>query len=173
MPVSCKPTGVEPTTFPTKPHAKFGENRKELRTKLFNSRSVKTHRQKKWLEGLCIALLKTLLVFVFDLIILHCQLMNCYLVKKVMTEHDCHHDVALWSVSWRVWQVIGLVENQSDWYLGKLWRNHRPGLRWYDNDLLCISVHSLCLQCFDAVGWASGRAPSPQNWLMMWWLDCL
>ena len=25
-----------------------------------------------------------------------------------------------------VWQVIGLVENQSDWYLGKLWRNHRP-----------------------------------------------
>lgn len=23
-------------------------------------------------------------------------------------------------------QVIGLVENQSDWYLGNLWRNHRP-----------------------------------------------
>lgn len=23
-------------------------------------------------------------------------------------------------------QVIGLVENQSDWYLGKLWRNHKP-----------------------------------------------
>ncbi|XP_070283968.1 xylosyl- and glucuronyltransferase LARGE2 isoform X3 [Myotis yumanensis] len=23
-------------------------------------------------------------------------------------------------------QVIGLVENQSDWYLGNLWRNHKP-----------------------------------------------
>ncbi|XP_029771397.1 LARGE xylosyl- and glucuronyltransferase 2 [Suricata suricatta] len=23
-------------------------------------------------------------------------------------------------------QVIGLVENQSDWYLGNIWRNHRP-----------------------------------------------
>ncbi|KAL3842467.1 hypothetical protein ACJMK2_020489 [Sinanodonta woodiana] len=23
-------------------------------------------------------------------------------------------------------QVIGLVENQSDWYLGKLWKNHQP-----------------------------------------------
>lgn len=23
-------------------------------------------------------------------------------------------------------QAIGLVENQSDWYLGNLWRNHRP-----------------------------------------------
>ncbi|XP_045413869.1 LARGE xylosyl- and glucuronyltransferase 2 [Lemur catta] len=23
-------------------------------------------------------------------------------------------------------QVIGLVENQSDWYLGNLWKNHRP-----------------------------------------------
>ena len=23
-------------------------------------------------------------------------------------------------------QTLGLVENQSDWYLGKLWRNHRP-----------------------------------------------
>lgn len=22
--------------------------------------------------------------------------------------------------------MIGLVENQSDWYLGKLWKNHRP-----------------------------------------------
>ena len=24
------------------------------------------------------------------------------------------------------WQALGLVENQSDWYLGKLWKNHRP-----------------------------------------------
>ena len=23
-------------------------------------------------------------------------------------------------------QVLGLVENQSDWYLGNLWKNHRP-----------------------------------------------
>lgn len=23
-------------------------------------------------------------------------------------------------------QLIGLVENQSDWYLGNLWKNHRP-----------------------------------------------
>lgn len=33
---------------------------------------------------------------------------------------------------WRIFhkfapkQAIGLVENQSDWYLGKLWKNHRP-----------------------------------------------
>ena len=25
-----------------------------------------------------------------------------------------------------VFQAIGLVENQSDWYLGKLWKNHQP-----------------------------------------------
>lgn len=23
-------------------------------------------------------------------------------------------------------EAIGLVENQSDWYLGKLWKNYRP-----------------------------------------------
>ena len=23
-------------------------------------------------------------------------------------------------------KAIGLVENQSDWYLGKLWKNHKP-----------------------------------------------
>lgn len=23
-------------------------------------------------------------------------------------------------------EALGLVENQSDWYLGRLWRNHRP-----------------------------------------------
>ena len=23
-------------------------------------------------------------------------------------------------------EVIGLVENQSDWYLGNLWKNHKP-----------------------------------------------
>lgn len=22
--------------------------------------------------------------------------------------------------------MIGLVENQSDWYLGNLWKNHKP-----------------------------------------------
>ena len=22
--------------------------------------------------------------------------------------------------------MIGLVENQSDWYLGKIWKNHKP-----------------------------------------------
>ncbi|XP_015766293.1 PREDICTED: glycosyltransferase-like protein LARGE1 [Acropora digitifera] len=33
---------------------------------------------------------------------------------------------------WRIFdqltgkQAVGLVENQSDWYLGKLWRNHKP-----------------------------------------------
>uniref|UniRef100_A0A8B9ZJ37 LARGE xylosyl- and glucuronyltransferase 2 n=1 Tax=Anas platyrhynchos TaxID=8839 RepID=A0A8B9ZJ37_ANAPL len=27
---------------------------------------------------------------------------------------------------WAYKQVIGLVENQSDWYLGNLWKNHRP-----------------------------------------------
>lgn len=23
-------------------------------------------------------------------------------------------------------QALGLVENQSDWYLGKLWKKHKP-----------------------------------------------
>ncbi|XP_056657863.1 xylosyl- and glucuronyltransferase LARGE2 isoform X2 [Monodelphis domestica] len=38
-------------------------------------------------------------------------------------------DIAdLWAVFARFSdkQVIGLVENQSDWYLGNLWKNHRP-----------------------------------------------
>ncbi|KAK7898718.1 hypothetical protein WMY93_019571 [Mugilogobius chulae] len=38
-------------------------------------------------------------------------------------------DIAeLWAVfhKFRGQQVLGLVENQSDWYLGNLWKNHRP-----------------------------------------------
>lgn len=27
---------------------------------------------------------------------------------------------------YKLLQAVGLVENQSDWYLGKLWKNHRP-----------------------------------------------
>uniref|UniRef100_A0A8C6U0Z3 LARGE xylosyl- and glucuronyltransferase 1 n=1 Tax=Neogobius melanostomus TaxID=47308 RepID=A0A8C6U0Z3_9GOBI len=38
-------------------------------------------------------------------------------------------DIAeLWAVfhKFKAQQVLGLVENQSDWYLGNLWKNHRP-----------------------------------------------
>jgi len=42
-----------------------------------------------------------------------------YLVFVYIAEAELYVSVCLW-------QVIGLVENQSDWYLGKLWRNHRP-----------------------------------------------
>uniref|UniRef100_A0A4W3K9S0 LARGE xylosyl- and glucuronyltransferase 1 n=1 Tax=Callorhinchus milii TaxID=7868 RepID=A0A4W3K9S0_CALMI len=38
-------------------------------------------------------------------------------------------DIAeLWTVlhKFKGQQVLGLVENQSDWYLGNLWKNHRP-----------------------------------------------
>ncbi|NXO01728.1 LARG1 glucuronyltransferase, partial [Rhinopomastus cyanomelas] len=38
-------------------------------------------------------------------------------------------DIAeLWAVfhKFKGHQVLGLVENQSDWYLGNLWKNHRP-----------------------------------------------
>uniref|UniRef100_A0A668TPH0 LARGE xylosyl- and glucuronyltransferase 1 n=1 Tax=Oreochromis aureus TaxID=47969 RepID=A0A668TPH0_OREAU len=38
-------------------------------------------------------------------------------------------DIAeLWAVfhKFKGQQVLGLVENQSDWYLGNLWKNHRP-----------------------------------------------
>lgn len=37
-------------------------------------------------------------------------------------------DIAeLWKLFWKMtYESIGLVENQSDWYLGKLWKNHRP-----------------------------------------------
>lgn len=32
----------------------------------------------------------------------------------------------LYSLYFTGQQVLGLVENQSDWYLGNLWKNHRP-----------------------------------------------
>lgn len=44
-------------------------------------------------------------------------------------------------------QVIGLVENQSDWYLGNLWKNHRPwpalgrGFNTGEHGLLGLALH--------------------------------
>uniref|UniRef100_A0A667XD50 LARGE xylosyl- and glucuronyltransferase 2 n=1 Tax=Myripristis murdjan TaxID=586833 RepID=A0A667XD50_9TELE len=36
-------------------------------------------------------------------------------------------DIAeLWGIFRKFTGVIGLVENQSDWYLGNLWKNHKP-----------------------------------------------
>ena len=37
--------------------------------------------------------------------------------------HVCIFSVLL---TVNVLQAIGLVENQSDWYLGKIWKHHNP-----------------------------------------------
>ncbi|XP_033752458.1 LARGE xylosyl- and glucuronyltransferase 1-like [Pecten maximus] len=53
---------------------------------------------------------------------------------------------------WKIFQVlkgkkaIGLVENQSDWYLGKLWRNHRPWPalgRGFNTGVILLDLHIL------------------------------
>uniref|UniRef100_A0A667GXY7 LARGE xylosyl- and glucuronyltransferase 1 n=1 Tax=Lynx canadensis TaxID=61383 RepID=A0A667GXY7_LYNCA len=60
-------------------------------------------------------------------------------------------DIAeLWAVfhKFKGQQVLGLVENQSDWYLGNLWKNHRPWPalgRGYNTAQDC---QCLLLQCF-------------------------
>jgi len=36
------------------------------------------------------------------------------------------HSISQHPISLALFQAVGLVENQSDWYLGKLWRNHKP-----------------------------------------------
>ncbi|XP_059578767.1 xylosyl- and glucuronyltransferase LARGE2 isoform X2 [Alligator mississippiensis] len=53
------------------------------------------------------------------------------LTKVIVLDTDITFatDIAeLWAVfgKFSEKQVIGLVENQSDWYLGNLWKNHRP-----------------------------------------------
>ena len=43
-------------------------------------------------------------------------------------------------------QSIGLVENQSDWYLGKIWKNHRPWPalgRGYNTGVILLDLHRL------------------------------
>ncbi|OXA53187.1 LARGE xylosyl- and glucuronyltransferase 2 [Folsomia candida] len=43
-------------------------------------------------------------------------------------------------------QTLGLVENQSDWYLGKLWKNHRPWPalgRGYNTGVILMSLSKL------------------------------
>ncbi|KAK3932404.1 LARGE xylosyl- and glucuronyltransferase 2 [Frankliniella fusca] len=43
-------------------------------------------------------------------------------------------------------QAIGLVENQSDWYLGKLWKNHRPWPalgRGYNTGVILLELEKL------------------------------
>uniref|UniRef100_A0A023F5B6 Putative large catalytic domain has closest similarity to gt8 glycosyltransfer n=1 Tax=Triatoma infestans TaxID=30076 RepID=A0A023F5B6_TRIIF len=48
-------------------------------------------------------------------------------------------------------QSIGLVENQSDWYLGKLWKKHRPWPalgRGYNTGVILLELHLL-----RAIGW--------------------
>lgn len=44
-------------------------------------------------------------------------------------------------------QVLGLVENQSDWYLGNLWKNHRPWPalgRGFNTGERCFCLQSFC-----------------------------
>lgn len=46
-------------------------------------------------------------------------------------------------------QVIGLVENQSDWYLGNLWKNHKPwpalGRGFNTGEQLLVVLWTRCL----------------------------
>ncbi|XP_074660287.1 xylosyl- and glucuronyltransferase LARGE1-like isoform X2 [Tubulanus polymorphus] len=57
--------------------------------------------------------------------------LNSDLEKVIVLDTDIilATDIAeLWKIFRRLKdkQILGLVENQSDWYLGKLWKNHRP-----------------------------------------------
>ncbi|XP_027899736.1 xylosyl- and glucuronyltransferase LARGE1 isoform X2 [Xiphophorus couchianus] len=55
--------------------------------------------------------------------------MNLRRVIVLDTDITFATDIAeLWAVfhKFKGQQVLGLVENQSDWYLGNLWKNHRP-----------------------------------------------
>lgn len=62
---------------------------------------------------------------------------------------------------WRIFhrftaqQAIGLVENQSDWYLGKLWKNHRPWPalgRGFNTGVILLQLQKL----------------RERNWMQMW-----
>lgn len=62
---------------------------------------------------------------------------------------------------WRIFhkftakQAIGLVENQSDWYLGKLWKNHRPWPalgRGFNTGVILLRLQKL----------------RERNWMQMW-----
>ncbi|XP_075738255.1 xylosyl- and glucuronyltransferase LARGE2s isoform X2 [Rhipicephalus microplus] len=62
---------------------------------------------------------------------------------------------------WRIFhkytskQAIGLVENQSDWYLGKLWKNHRPWPalgRGFNTGVILLRLQRL----------------RERNWMQMW-----
>ena len=64
--------------------------------------------------------------------------------------------MALCNDTLSVWQVIGLVENQSDWYLGKLWKNHQPWpalVSQYCYLIYCMFINVRML------GWATGKLP--------------
>lgn len=51
-------------------------------------------------------------------------LIRCQLLKLHKSFDDSSFSVCMSFFSGQ--QVLGLVENQSDWYLGNLWKNHRP-----------------------------------------------
>lgn len=54
-------------------------------------------------------------------------------------------------------QAVGLVENQSDWYLGRLWKNHRPWPalgRGFNTGVILLDLAKLRLM----------------NWMQMWWM---
>ncbi|XP_060880668.1 xylosyl- and glucuronyltransferase LARGE1-like [Metopolophium dirhodum] len=63
-------------------------------------------------------------------------------------------DIAqLWSMlkSFKKGQALGLVENQSDWYLGKLWKKHKPWPalgRGYNTGVILMDLRKLRL-----IGW--------------------
>ncbi|MGH0131569.1 UNVERIFIED_CONTAM: hypothetical protein FKN15_065774 [Acipenser sinensis] len=46
--------------------------------------------------------------------------------ENTAEERGNHTDCVKWPMVEKYKQAIGLVENQSDWYLGNLWKNHKP-----------------------------------------------
>lgn len=67
--------------------------------------------------------------------------------------HFLHDSLLLYHV-----QVLGLVENQSDWYLGKIWKNHIPwpalvhvyfSTYWY---ISVLSIFQYLVVCFSTYG---------------------
>ena len=54
--------------------------------------------------------------------------------------------------------LIGLVENQSDWYLGKIWKNHRPWPavgRGYNTGVMMLDLYALRSNSWWEMTWKS------------------
>ncbi|KAH7968110.1 hypothetical protein HPB52_005827 [Rhipicephalus sanguineus] len=88
----------------------------------------------------------------------HVQIFYAVEVIVLDTDITFASDIAeLWRIfhKYTSKQAIGLVENQSDWYLGKLWKNHRPWPalgRGFNTGVILLRLQRL----------------RERNWMQMW-----